>query len=144
MKKLLSTILALLMILSAFATLASCDKQKDEPETEAKEPQTAVESGDPETDPETDPATDPETKEPEGDKETEKPAESETELAPATRLSHFPVGIRIRFASLCATASAIFGDISPHRESAITIPSGPIMISARLEATTTAFSPVAA
>ena len=79
MKKLLSTILALLMILSAFAALASCDKQKDEPETEAKEPQTTVESGDPETDPETDPATDPETKEPEGDKETEKPAESETE-----------------------------------------------------------------
>lgn len=63
---------------------------------------------------------------------------------PTTILSQRFTGIKILFALLCHTATAIRGVISPSMESAITIPTGPMITSARAEATTTEFSPVAA
>ena len=59
---------------------------------------------------------------------------------PATRLSHW---MRIRRARACPTATAMAGEISPIRASAMTMPRGPKITSARRQATSRAFSPVA-
>ena len=53
------------------------------------------------------------------------------------------IGINNFLAFDCPTATAILEVTSPYNESAITIPIGPIIISASLEQTTTGFSPVA-
>ena len=50
----------------------------------------------------------------------------------------------MRMASAFATASAIGSVTSPSKESAITIPIGPMIMSAFRQATITGFSPVAA
>ena len=62
---------------------------------------------------------------------------------PATRLSHWFRGMRIRRARACPTATAMAGEISPIRASAMTMPRGPKITSARRQATSRAFSPVA-
>ena len=63
---------------------------------------------------------------------------------PTTMLSQWLMGMSTRVASLWQTAAAIAGVISPSSESAMTMPMGPTMTSARRQLTTTAFSPVAA
>lgn len=62
---------------------------------------------------------------------------------PATKLSHWLRGMRIRRARACPTATAMAGEISPIRASAMTMPRGPKITSARRQATSRAFSPVA-
>ena len=59
---------------------------------------------------------------------------------PTTRLLQRLIGMSTRRASLCPTACAMRGVISPHMESAITIPTAPTMMSAWRQLTTTAFS----
>ena len=54
------------------------------------------------------------------------------------------MGMSTRTALLWQTAAAMAGVISPSSESAMTMPMGPTMMSARRQLTTTAFSPVAA
>ena len=63
--------------------------------------------------------------------------------APTIKFEQMFIGISTRSASLCATARAMFGVISPNNESAMTIPIGPEITSAFRHPTITAFSPVA-
>ncbi len=58
--------------------------------------------------------------------------------------SHLFIGISTRTAVLDDTAHAAAGVISPRSASAIMIPSGPAIMSARAAITTIEFSPVAA
>ena len=62
---------------------------------------------------------------------------------PAMIVSHMLNGIRMRVAFALATDWAIVAVTSPSMASVMMIPTGPIIISAVLQATTTAFSPVA-
>lgn len=63
---------------------------------------------------------------------------------PAINVSHLFIGINILFALLLPIAAAMLGVTSPISASAITIPTGPTIISALRLATAAAFSPVAA
>ena len=61
----------------------------------------------------------------------------------AEEVLHRLEGTRILGATLCPTATAIFGVISPSMASARTMPMGPMISPALRHCTTTAFSPVA-
>ena len=58
-------------------------------------------------------------------------------------LSQWFIGSRMRLAGLLPTAAAMAGEISPQSASAIAMPIGPTITSARRQQASTAFSPVA-